>query len=284
MENLKLSETDLSIPTVAVVQFAPVLNDPEANIALLDPVLNSCDARIMVLPELASSGYAFCDRAEAAASAEPVTDSRFIRFLTHMAARKGCYIVSGFNEREGDRLYNAAVLVGPSGLAGKYRKLHLFWNETDIFEPGDCGVPVFGVAGINLGVLVCFDWMFPEVWRMLALKGVDLVAHPSNLVLPYCQQAVAVHALCNRYYVATANRIGSERGLTFTGKSVIVSPLGQTLVAGPEQEPFVGMVRVDTTLSRDKNITPRNTLAASRRPECYGALCSREVAGTDNQE
>lgn len=274
MANLKSSETEPDIHSVAIVQFCPVLNNPDANIRLLDPLITACNARIIVLPELASSGYAFADRAEATASAETVADSRFIRFLTSMAHQKECYIVSGFNEMEGDRLYNSAVLVGPSGLVGKYRKLHLFWKEADIFEPGDCGVPVFEVAGMKLGMLVCFDWMFPEVWRIMALKGADLVAHPSNLVLPYCQQAVAVHALCNRYYVATANRTGLERGLSFTGRSVIVSPLGQTLVTGPGQDPFVGMARLDLAQTRDKNITPRNTLAGSRRPECYTQLCN----------
>ncbi|HAQ65280.1 MAG TPA: carbon-nitrogen hydrolase [Bacteroidales bacterium] len=276
MENLKLSGVDTQMPVVALVQFAPLLGNIEANISRIGLLLNKVKADVVVLPELASSGYAFSDRNEAFQCAETVYDSVYIRFLTSRAADGNYFIVSGFNERDGDRLFNTAILVGPSGFIGKYRKMHLFWNEADLFEPGDTGLPVFEIAGIKLGMLVCFDWMFPEVWRILALKGVDLVAHPSNLVLPFCQQAVAVHALCNRFYVATANRIGSERDLHFTGGSVLVSPLGETLVKGPLEDPFVGNQAIDLTFSRNKNITPRNTLKESRRPECYTFLTSEK--------
>lgn len=277
MENSKSFAIRGDSPLVAVVQFAPVLNDVDANISQLISVFADCNADIFVLPELASSGYAFADRDEAFVSAETVGQSKFIRFLSDIAAAKKCFIVSGFNELDGRQLFNTAILVGPGGVVGKYRKMHLFWNEADIFEPGDSGLPVFEVAGLKLGMLVCFDWMFPEVWRIMALKGVDLVAHPSNLVLPYCQQAVAVHALCNRYYVATANRIGTERSLTFTGRSVITSPLGLTLVEGPVDKPFFGTSEIDLALCCNKNITPRNTLAGSRRPDCYGELVNPSV-------
>lgn len=276
MENLKSSGAEAISPTVALVQFAPLLGNIESNINSLDYLLKAVKADIIVLPELASTGYAFPNRSDAFQCAESVDNSSYIRFLTSQAASLHCFIVSGFNERDENNLYNSAILVGPSGLIGKYRKIHLFWNESDIFEPGDLGLPVFEVAGLKLGLLVCFDWMFPEVWRILALKDVDLVAHPSNLVLPFCQQAVAVHALCNRFYIATANRIGSEGSLHFTGGSVLVSPLGETIIRGPAEEPFVGSHTIDLSLSRNKNITPRNTLKESRRPECYTFLTAVE--------
>lgn len=269
MESLLSSATEARQPSVAVVQFAPVLGNIAANIRQIGPLLEQTEADVIVLPELASSGYAFADKNEAALSSESTSDSSFIRFLISMAARKDCHIVSGFNEQEGQQLFNTAVLVSGKGLEGKYRKMHLFWNETDLFEPGNTGLPVFDTGKIRLGMLVCFDWMFPEVWRIMALKGADLIAHPSNLVLPYCQQAVAAHALCNRFYVATANRVGTERALTFTGGSQVASPLGERVLTAPRAGNFTGAEKMDLALTREKTITPRNTLAQSRRPECY---------------
>lgn len=272
MENLRSSGVESSSPSVAVVQFAPLLGNVGGNIQQLEALLQGVQADVIVLPELASSGYAFADKAEAIKAAEPLAGSSFISFLTHTAHKKGCSIVSGFNELDGSSLYNTAVLVTASGLVGKYRKIHLFWNEVDLFEPGDVGLPVFDIGSLRLGILICFDWMFPEVWRILALKGADLIAHPSNLVLPYCQQAVAVHALCNRVYVATANRIGTERNLTFTGGSLVASPLGEKVIEAPVNGSFSASCSMDLSLTREKKITPRNTLAESRRPDCYSLL------------
>jgi predicted amidohydrolase len=129
------------------------------------------------------------------------------------------HIVTGFNESENRLLYNSAILIGPEGIVGKYRKLHLFMNEKKYFQPGNLGLPVFEVLGIKMGMLVCFDWMFPEVWRIMAMQGAQLICHPSNLVLPYAQKAVTTHAINNRIFIATANRIGTEGDLTFTGQS-----------------------------------------------------------------
>ena len=127
-------------------------------------------------------------------------------------------MVSGLNERDGDRLYNSAVLVGPEGYVGRYRKLHLFMNEKDYFQPGDAGLPVFDIGACKVGMLVCFDWQFPEAWRVLALKGADVICHPANLVLPgLAQRAVPIHALTNRVYVVTGNRTGTEGGLDLHG-------------------------------------------------------------------
>ena len=105
---------------------------------------------------------------------------------------------------------------------------------------------MFSCGEAKIGILVCFDWIFPETWRVLALQGADIVCHPSNLVLPgFAQKAVPVHALMNRMYVVTANRVGTERDLTFTGMSVIADPAGEVLVRGSERECHVGIATVD---------------------------------------
>jgi predicted amidohydrolase len=259
---------------VGFVQFAPVLGSVESTIHRIDCLINlSAVVDIWVLPELCNSGYNFGSREQAWETSEQVTDSVFIRYLESVCVQRNCHIVSGFNERDRGNLYNSAVLVGPEGYVGKYRKLHLFLNEKDYFEPGDAGLPVFDIGLCKLGMLVCFDWIFPEVWRILALKGADVICHPSNLVLPgLAQSAVPIHALTNRVYVITANRIGVEGDLTFTGLSTIANPKGDVLVQASQGEEEVGTADVDLNLARDKRITSRNDVFADRRPNDYAFL------------
>ena len=259
---------------IGYAQFEPVLGDLEATIGSLDRLMAGAEgADLLVLPELANSGYNFESHQQAVASAESLDDSPFLRFLQERCRRLDIHLVAGMNEREGDILFNTAVLVGPEGLVGKYRKLHLFVDEKDHFAPGNLGLPVFEVGDCRVGMLICFDWMFPEVWRILALKGADVICHPSNLVIPrLAQPAVPVHALTNRVYVVTANRIGVESNLTFTGLSTIADPGGRILAQGPQAGEEVEFVTADPALARDKMITGRNHVFNDRRPDEYTGL------------
>jgi predicted amidohydrolase len=259
---------------VGFVQFSPVLGDVEATMAKIEHLCpHFSGADLLVFPELCNSGYNFESAEQAMATSETIGGSVFVEFLESLCRRLDCHIVSGLNEREGGNLYNTSVLVGPQGYLGRYRKLHLFMNEKDYFEPGNGGLPVFDIGSCRLGMLVCFDWQFPEVWRVLALKGADLVGHPSNLVLPgRAQRAVPVHALVNRIYTVTANRIGREGNLTFTGLSTIADPDGEVLLQASATENSVGLVDVDVQLARDKQVTARNHSFDDRRPSEYTLL------------
>ena len=255
------------------IQFSPTLGQPETTLSQLDPLLDAAkEADLVVLPELCNSGYHFENKEMAMSLAESTSDSPFIRFLEAKAKAHDQYIVSGFHEKEGASLYNSSVLVGPQGWIGTYRKLHLFWNEKDIFEPGNLGLPVFKLDnGLTLGMLVCFDWMFPEAWRSLALQGAQIVCHPSNLVLPgFAQKAVPIHALINRYFVVTANRIGTEKTLTFTGMSTIANPKGEVVFQAGAEEERVYVTELLPEQADNKWITPRNHALEDRRPDCYG--------------
>jgi predicted amidohydrolase len=260
---------------IGFMQFAPVLGDVRATIAKIDRRSSLCTgADLLVLPELCNSGYNFESAEQAWATSEEVGDSVFVQHLASLCVQHGFHIVSGFNERDEEHLYNSAILVGPQGYLGRYRKLHLFLNEKDFFLPGNVGLPVFDLGPCRVGMLVCFDWIFPEVWRSLALQGADVICHPSNLVLPgLAQRAVPIHALTNRVYVVTGNRVGAEGELTFTGLSTIADPRGQVLVQASATEEEVGLVEMDVSLARDKDITSRNNLWADRRPEAYLVLC-----------
>lgn len=253
------------------VQFAPILGELEANRnQVRQMVAEAPPADLLVLPELANSGYRFTGLDQARQCAESAHDGAFVRLLQELSAARDTILVSGLCERAGDRLYNSAVLVTPSGEIHLYRKTHLFLDEKDLFEPGDSGLPVFEAGGIRIGMLICFDWQFPETWRVLALRGADIVCHPSNLVLPgLAQRAVPTHALLNRLFVVTANRIGTERDLTFTGNSIIVSTRGEVLASASPDRAEIGIVEIDPLRARDKSVTSRNDLLADRRPELY---------------
>ncbi len=140
-----------------------------------------------------------------------------------------------------DKFYNSAVLTGPEGFIGVYRKTHLYFEENLYFTPGDTGFRVWDTKAGRIGIMICFDWFFPEAMRTLALSGADIVAHPSNLVLPYCPDSMPLRCLENRVFAITANRTGTENrkegsSLRFIGKSEIVSPEGEILVRAPEAE------------------------------------------------
>jgi predicted amidohydrolase len=259
---------------IGFVQFAPKLGDQAANIERIGELIESApQSDLLVLPELANSGYNFVSNEQAWQTSETIDDGEFVSFLCESAKKRPMHLVCGVNERDGDTLYNTAVVIGPDGLVGKYRKLHLFVNERDFFAPGDLGLPVFDIGSCRVGVLICFDWIFPEVWRVLALKGADVICHPSNLVIPdKCQRAVPVHCMMSGIFAVTANRFGTEGDLTFTGRSLIADPRGEILAKAQPEGDQVEIVEIDIAQARDKMITQRNDRITDRRPECYREL------------
>ncbi|MCF8344958.1 MAG: hypothetical protein K9H13_10025 [Bacteroidales bacterium] len=255
---------------VSLIQSQPILGEAEQNIQNLIPLLAQTeDSALIVLPELANSGYNFTSRNQAMKLSESIEDSRFIEFLHQHARASGCHIVAGMNERERDLLYNTAVLVGPDGIIGRYRKLHLFMNEKDIFEPGNRGLPVFDVGQMTVGIQICFDYLFPETWRILGLKGAGLICHPSNLVTPYGQKVVPMHSVVNGVYVITANRTGADGDLKFSGGSIITGTRGEVLARASENKPEVITIEIDPQKSRNKMITEKNHALNDRRPDQY---------------
>ena len=260
---------------VAYVQMEPAFLDPEKNYSKAERLVKEAvekGAKLVVLPELFDTGYNFESRDEVGAVASQIPDGPTTEFLVELAKTLDVFIVAGTAEKdEMGRLYNSAVLVGPVGWGymGKYRKIHLFYREKLFFEPGDLGFRVFNIGVAKVGMMVCFDWFFPESARTLALKGAEIIAHPSNLVMPYAPRAMPIRALENRVYTITANRIGEERGLRFIGKSTIASPTAEVLAMGSEDKEEVGVVEIDLELAREKRINEMNDILKDRRPEHY---------------
>jgi predicted amidohydrolase len=231
-------------------------------------------ADLWVLPELFSTGYVFGSRDEVVRLAEPIPGGPTTQALLSIARERGCALVAGLPEAGGEgRFYNSAVAVDPGGLRAVYRKVHLFDHEKEWFDPGDRGFPVVELAGARVGILICFDWRFPEAARTLALAGAQILAHPSNLVLPYCQAAMVTRAIENRVFAVTANRIGTEEraglALTFTGASQTVAPDGEILAIGPVSEPASGVAEIDPRQADEKRINRHNDLFSDRRTGFY---------------
>ncbi|PAP77325.1 nitrilase-related carbon-nitrogen hydrolase [Rubrivirga marina] len=263
---------------ISCIQTGPTKGHTQANKDAVEERVLAADADLVVLPELFASGYFFDSTEQAAALAESVPDGPTTHRLHSWARATGATIVAGLPERDGDALYNSAVVVTPNGWLGTYRKTHLFYEETLHFEPGADGFKVWTVTDRNrrsyrLGVMICFDWFFPESARTLALNGADVIAHPSNLVLPHCPTAMPIRALENGVFTATANRVGTEsngaESLTFIGRSVICSPSADVLASAPEAEEAVIRAEIDPHAARETALNPYNDRHRDRRPQLY---------------
>lgn len=259
---------------VGYYQYEPEFGAVATNVEAVRATLEQADADVIVLPELFASGYQFVSAEEAQRLSEPVPDGPTATMLVELARRRRMHIVAGLPERAGSKVYNSAVVVGPSGFLGCYRKSHLFFEETLWFAPGDSGFQVWDIGPAKIGVMICFDWYYPEAARTLALMGAEIICHPSNLVLPNCPDSMPVRCLENRVFAITSNRIGTEaRGgkepLTFIGHSEVVSPRGAILHRAPRDREELAMVDIDPADARNKTLTPYNDLLRDRRPDLY---------------
>jgi predicted amidohydrolase len=266
---------------VAVCQLAPVIGDLEGNRARARAAIEEAadaGARIVVLPELAASGYAFRDAAEAQALAEPPAGPT-VAGWAELAAKRELVIVGGFAERDGDRLYNSAAIVDATGLRAVYRKVHLWDRESLVFTPGDAPPAVLDTPHGRIGAMVCYDLEFPEWVRLAALAGAELLCVPTNWPReprpdgerPMEVLRAMVAASTNRMAVAVCDRCGGERGITWVSGTAIAGADGW-LLAGPPAapEPVVLTADVDLAASREKALGPRNDALADRRPALYG--------------
>jgi predicted amidohydrolase len=258
---------------IGLYQFAPRFGRVAENLARVLAAIDRAEADLLVLPELALTGYLFRDRAELCALAEEPRRSASVAALVDSCRRNRCFILTGFAEKCGPRVYNSALLVGGRGVVATYRKLHLFNEEKRYFDPGNLPLTVQRVAGVRLGIMICFDWAFPEASRTLALAGAEVLCLPANLVLPFAQAAMVTRAIENGVYTVIVNRIGEERRpqgrVRFTGGSQVVAPTGALLCRAPVRRAALRVVTLDPRRADDKRITARNDLFADRRPEHY---------------
>jgi N-carbamoylputrescine amidase len=276
---------------IACLQMEPHIGDKPRNVARTLQLIEqaaAAGAQLVVLPELCNSGYVFETRQEAFSLGESVPEGPTCEAWHKAAHQHGLIVVAGIAEVDADELYNSAVVIGPQGYIGTYRKNHLWGAENLFFEPGNLGVPVFRIGSGRIACAICYDIWFPEIFRLAALQGADLLCVPTNWVpmpdqptnLPVMANVLAMGgAHSNSIFVAAADRIGVERGQPFLGNSIIVSHTGWP-VAGPASLDREEMLIADLNLSdarRKRNLNEFNQLLRDRRIDVYDELLGADV-------
>lgn len=268
---------------VAGIQMDIMIGDCEANLDrmaswLSDPRTQA--AELVVFPECAITGYCFESKAEGMYVAETIPGPGTDR-LVALAKQHGKYLAVGTLEKSGDDLYNSCVLLGPEGIVGVYRKIHLPFLGIDRFTtPGQAEVEVYDIAGMKVGMHICYDASFPEITRVLALKGADLIILPTNWppgADTFAEYIPNARALENHVYFMSVNRVGEERGFKFIGTSKFCLPTGRAPVCGGTDEECVIGGTVQPHITRNKRLVrvPGKHLIdrfADRRPARYGKL------------
>lgn len=270
--------------TLAVVQFSPVFGEKQENLREIERIAEGITADIIVFPELCTTGYFFLSREETARAAEPI-DGETVRVFRRIAQQKNALFIAGFAESDGDALYNSCVLVQPEeNRVHTYRKSHLFYKERFCFDPGNTGFFAVHDAtrDIRIGLMICYDWRFPEVSRVLALHGADIIVCPSNLVTDAWRLVMPARAIENKVYVAVANRAGTEsRGeeeLLFKGNSAIYAYNGTEMAKASATDNEVLYAEITPQATRDKSFNPFNDVLRDRRADLYSIITQTQTS------
>ncbi len=258
---------------VGYYQFRPYYKDKEKNLLHIEKYLSKMEADLIVLPELCTTGYFFTDKDDLLPLSEKYDDGDAFSLFGKLAKKNNCAYVFGYSEKDGNRLYNSSAIVSPDGVIGNYRKVHLFYKEKLIFSPGDIGFPVYNVGGISIGMMICFDWYYPEAARTLALRGAQIICHPVNLVMPFCQKAMYTRAIENVVFTITANRYGSEtlndETLSFSGNSIIYNPSGKVLSSAEKEKDQLELVLIAPEQAESKQLNSQNHIFNDRKTYLY---------------
>ncbi len=276
---------------VAACQFDPTIGEVDHNLEQIERLLTDASqagTALAVVPEASITGYAFASLDEALPIARRASAVAMDR-LAELSARLGLSVICGSLEAEGDEVYNVALIVTPDGQRFRYRKVHLPFLGVDRFAtPGPDAPAVVELAGMRVGVLICYDLRFPEAARICALDGADLIALPTNWPVGvefHPDLFAPARAAENHCYLLAADRIGEERGTRFLGRSVFVDPDGQRLGAASDTHEEILLGEVDPELARATHVRPRpgehewDTIA-DRRPGLYERLMQ---PGVDRQ-
>ncbi len=268
---------------LAAVQMDCVIGDVAGNLAVIRGHLRDAKAHganLVMFPECALTGYCFETKEEAAPFAEPIPGPS-TQLLADDCRELDLWAVVGMLESHGNDLFNVAVLIGPNGIATRYRKIHLPFLGVDRFTtPGDEPFAVHDLGGLRLGMSICYDGSFPESFRSLMLLGADLIVLPTNWpdgAMGAAKHLVPARALENHVYHAAIDRVGVERGFHFIGRSRIVDMAGETLAGSDDDQPTVLYANIEPAKARQKRLVKiagayEIDRVKDRRPEMYGEL------------
>lgn len=247
------------------------LGDPEGNLERIGRLVREVTAqgaRVVALPEAMNAGYLFDDRDHALSCGEPI-DGAFVIGLARLAEETDAWLACGITEREGDELFNSAVLVGPGrGVAAVHRKINLAPHDRRWFSRGD-GRPALADTPLGrIGLFICFDSRLPWVSRNLALGGADLLVNCANF---FSEDKAALHlpvrAAENGVPVVAASKAGPERAATYRGGTCVLDADGVTVaLLGPDVAE--GTLVADVELSSHRRVARM----AGRHPDAYSVL------------
>lgn len=263
---------------LAFCQFDVQLGNRKKNYEKVEELLKKTNADIIVLPELFTSGYHFSGQSEVDAAAE-YAGKETAQFLLTLAKKKSCFIFAGFPEKTDSGVYNSSILAGYDGTEVYYRKAHLFGEEKKYFLPGNSPLEPVELhlktgKTVRAGLMICFDWFFPETARTLALKGAQVLLHTANLVMPYCPDAMVTRCLENQVFSVTCNRIGKEtcgdKTLVYIGRSRIINPKGVVLAEGGTDTEEIQTATIENVnIADNKNLNSHNHIFHERRTDLY---------------
>jgi predicted amidohydrolase len=268
---------------IACAQIDCVLGDPKTNLEKIIATIRAAaerQAQLVIFPECALTGYAYNSLDEAAPFAESI-DGPSAEAIADVCRQTKAYAIVGFIEADGDKFYNGAMLVGPDGVVGTYRKVHLPYIGIDRFlTPGDRPFQVFDLPFGKVGMNICYDISFPEPARALKLMGAELIALITNWPTAAWRspQFVAnTRALENHIFYAAVDRVGRERGWDFIGRSKVIDCNGDTLVeasADAEELLVVPVPLAEANNNRIVNVAGAYEVDRfkDRRPEFYKSL------------
>jgi predicted amidohydrolase len=271
------------IVKVAAVQTDPKLMQNQENMeSMLRAVKSAANkgANLIALPECHLTGYVFKSRQEALPYAETIPGPS-TEELAPLCKQLNAYVVYGLLEKEGDKLFNAAAFVGPQGFIGNYRKIHLPFLGIDRFaDRGDRPFQVWETAIGKVGLHICYDILFPESARTMALMGADIVVLSTNFPHGRADALNCVaraRAIENKVHVVLSDRVGTERGFTFAGMSNVVDATGQvlSLVSPDKEEIAFGEVDLDAARQKHRVFIPGEweiDNIKDRRPEMYSTI------------
>jgi predicted amidohydrolase len=268
---------------IAGIQMDPKLMAKEENLA---QILSGAEeaaksgAQLIVFPECALTGYVFSSRQEAAPFAETIPGGG-TETVAGLCRRLNVHVVFGLLEKDGDKHFNAAALIGPQGIIGKYRKVHLPYLGVDRFlDPGDGPFAVYKTDIGVIGIHICYDCNFPETARVMALQEADILVLPTNWPNgrgKIVEHVVVTRAFENKVHLAAVDRVGVERGVKFLGRSKIIDAWGNTLCEGSADNEEIICADVKLSDARAKRIIFKPgefelDFINDRRPECYGEI------------
>ncbi|MHC1719907.1 MAG: nitrilase family protein [Clostridiaceae bacterium] len=269
------------IVRVACVQMDLEIGQVKANTEKTLRLINDAadnGAQLIVLPELCVSGYVFRNREEAFACSETIPDGPSCQQWIQVCRERKVYVVAGASEIDGGRLYNSSVLLGPDGFIGKYRKVQLWADEFLWYEPGDTGIPVFKTPIGRIGMIICNDMWYQEFYRILAVQGADIICAsvdgvwheglPNNMLTFFPIQCMA-GANSNNVFVAVADRVGTERGVRFPGRSLIVANTGVPIVGPIDLQEEIIYADCDFAAVRRHQSNAYNSVIKDRRIDVY---------------